>query len=57
MNKTNIEWTDSTWQIITAAKRIGLPVEEYVQRRSLGQKWCTHCKEWHPITSFGADSS
>ncbi len=36
-----------------AARRIGLPVEEYRRQRESGARWCTGCAEWHPVTAFG----
>lgn len=55
-DKTGIEWTAS-WQTITAAKRIGISVEEYVKRRTGGEKWCGRCKVWHHVSAFGKDST
>jgi hypothetical protein len=55
--RTAIEWTDVTWQTITAAKRIGVAVDEYVSKRASGEKWCTACKAWHPIAAFRSDKS
>lgn len=54
---TKIEWTDETWHRKTAAKRIGISLEEYVARIASGEKWCTFCKAWHPRTIFGVDKS
>jgi len=55
MSNTSIEWTDRTWQTITAAKRIGVSVDEYATRRGRGEKWCTACKAWHSVAAFGSD--
>lgn len=41
----------------TAAKRIGISVDEYQQHRSAGEKWCTKCKAWLPEPQFAKDSS
>jgi hypothetical protein len=43
------------WHTITAAKRIGVPVDEYVALRRSGLKWCTACKAWHTTSAFGSD--
>jgi 5-methylcytosine-specific restriction endonuclease McrA len=56
-DKSRIEWTEATWHTITAAKRIGVPVDEYVSRINSGEKWCTGCKEWHSRTLFYVDRS
>lgn len=39
----------------TAAARVGLCVSEYIAHVEAGQKWCTACKAWHPVTDFPAD--
>jgi hypothetical protein len=52
VNKTSIEW-----QLLTAAKRIGVSREEYMHRLSLGEKWCTQCKAWHARSAFGIDAT
>lgn len=41
----------------TAARRVGLTVDEYRDRIERGQKFCTDCKAWHPLGAFGRDSS
>jgi hypothetical protein len=56
-DKSKIEWTDATWQTITAAKRIGISESEYVRQLSSGKKWCTACRDWHPRDQFGKDAS
>ncbi len=40
-------------QFLAAAKRIGLPIDQYMARRDSGQKWCCGCKAWHPTDAFG----
>lgn len=40
-----------------AAKRIGVTVDEYATRRANGLKWCTACKQWHPVAEFPRDRS
>lgn len=54
---TSIEWTDATWHMKTAAKRIGVSLEEYRSRVVLGQKWCTGCRAWHSRSVFPRDRS
>lgn len=56
-DKSNIEWTDATWHAITAAKRIGIAVAEYVAKLNSGLKWCGRCREWHQRERFGSDPS
>jgi hypothetical protein len=34
-------------------RRLGLTAEEYRRHQSAGEKWCTGCKAWHPLASFG----
>jgi 5-methylcytosine-specific restriction endonuclease McrA len=41
----------------TAARRVGVSVEEYIRRVATGEKWCTGCKEWHAVTRFRQDRS
>lgn len=31
-----------------AATRIGVTVEEYLRRRTNGEKWCPKCRAWRP---------
>lgn len=38
-----------------AAKRIGVPFTEYMNRLESGEKWCTMCKKWHPLSAFNRD--
>jgi hypothetical protein len=40
-----------------AANALGISVDEYRRRRDDGEKWCTWCKDWHPIGVFGSDRS
>lgn len=39
----------------TAAAKVGVSVEEYRRRLSVGEKWCTRCRSFHPRTAFGRD--
>lgn len=39
----------------TAAKRIGLTLEEYRFRRAAGLKYCWACKLWLPESDYGTD--
>lgn len=56
-DNSSIEEPKATWQTITAAKRIGLPVEDYVANLKAGLKWCTSCKQWHQRSIFTVDKS
>jgi hypothetical protein len=38
-----------------AAKRIGVLVDEYQERRARGEKWCGPCGRWLARDSFGTD--
>src|SRR5271165_236578 len=53
-DKTGIE---AKWQNIAAANRAGVPVDEYVRRRNAGEKRCTQCLKWLPLSEFKADRS
>lgn len=39
----------------TAAKRLGLSLEEYLSRKDLGMKCCWQCHEWKPLSAFSLD--
>lgn len=63
---SNIEWTDhidssATGRKLgaykTAAGRTGCSVEEWMRRRSIGQKWCFDCQSWKDAGSFTIDKS
>jgi hypothetical protein len=41
----------------TAAKRVGVSFDEYTRREAAGLKYCTACKDWHPLADFGVDAS
>lgn len=41
----------------TAAKRLGLGLEEYLARLQSGLKWCGSCKADHPRDRFGRDAT
>lgn len=41
----------------TAARRVGLTVEEYEARRAAGLKRCIACREWRSVECFEADAS
>lgn len=43
--------------IRATAARLGLTEAEFRTRRASGQKWCTGCKDWHPISEFKVDRS
>ena len=55
--KTKIEWADVGWHQKTAAKRVGVPIAEYVDRLHRGEKWCGDCKAWHGRDLFAKDRS
>src|SRR4030067_756194 len=38
-----------------AAGKAGVSVEEYLQLRESGKKWCMRCRGWHPTSEFGND--
>ena len=40
-----------------AAKRVNVSLEEYIQRQSAGQRWCTGHKNWHDVAAFGSDAT
>ena len=40
-----------------SARIAGLSVGQYVKRCAGREKWCYACKDWHPLSSFGRDSS
>jgi len=44
------------WQLITAAKRIGISPDRYGKIISSGMKWCTGCRKFHPRGEFKKDS-
>lgn len=41
----------------SAARKIGVPVSEYVERRENGQKWCYHCAKWRETSEFNVDNA
>jgi len=45
------------WQLKTAAKRIGIPLEDYFAHLATGEKWCTRCRVWHSQSTFTIDRS
>lgn len=40
-----------------AAKRLGMDLDAYTERVERGEKYCTGCREWHPVSAFGKDAS
>jgi hypothetical protein len=40
-----------------AASRLGLTLDEYLEKVDQGLKWCTSCKKWLHISSFTIDKS
>jgi len=41
----------------SAADRLGITLEEYIQRVEGGEKWCVGCRAWQPVDDFGPDST
>lgn len=41
----------------TAARRLGLTVEEYKAQVAAGLKWCIECRQWQGVEEFGVDRS
>lgn len=63
---SKIEWTDhidpiATGRVLgaykTAARRTGCTVEEWMRRRSVGEKWCFDCRAWKAANRFSTDLS
>lgn len=38
-----------------SANRLGISLYEFVNLRNSGKKWCSRCRDWHPISEFGVD--
>lgn len=47
----------ATGALKTAAKRVGITVEQYQDLRDQGLKWCSACKEWKALGQFAKDCS
>lgn len=56
-DKSNIEWTDATWHVKTAAKKLGVSTDEYLAHRRAGLKHCGRCRSWRLLAEFDADGS
>lgn len=61
-DKSGIEWTDATdgrrfGVLKTAAKRLGLDLDEYLSLRASGLKPCCRCKKWKAVDDFGRESN
>lgn len=41
----------------TAAARVGLGVNEYLDRLNKGHRYCYRCQDWHGADQFGKDAS
>jgi hypothetical protein len=41
----------------TAAKRIGLPFDVYMEKIGSGLRWCYACKDFHPQSCFGKEQN
>ena len=59
--QTKIEWADLNGRqrgvIKTAAKRLGVELEEYIALRNSGKKHCQICREWLSSNQFAKDST
>jgi 5-methylcytosine-specific restriction endonuclease McrA len=49
--------SDKHWHDKTAAKRLGIALEDYLQRKASGLKHCRRCREWRQVAMFGVDVS
>ncbi len=56
-DNSSIEWTDATWHVKTAAKRVGVTPEEYLALRRAGLKYCWRCRSWRLVVEFTKDRS
>ena len=36
-----------------AATRLGIPYDDYRAQVAAGNKWCSACQTWHPLSAFG----
>lgn len=41
----------------SAATNLGLSLEDYQRHVTAGEKWCSACKKWQPLTDFGVDKT
>lgn len=39
------------------SRRLGMTLEQYLNRKAGGERYCVACDDWHPLGSFGRDSS
>lgn len=44
-------------RIKSAARKLGIAPAQYHAKREAGCKWCTRCKDWHPVSAFKPDKS
>lgn len=63
---SSIEWTDhidheATGRTLgaykSAATKTGCSVEEWMERRAAGAKWCFRCRSWKAAKDFSIDGS
>lgn len=40
-----------------ASKRMNITAEQYQARLDAGEKYCSMCREWHPIDAFEMDAT
>jgi hypothetical protein len=61
MGDTSISWAAATGRRRGVLKRLarcaGVSVDVFAALCAAGEKWCWRCREWHPRSAFGADSS
>jgi hypothetical protein len=41
----------------SAAKRLGIPIEDYLEKINLNLKWCSVCQSWQNIHNFNQNRS
>ncbi|WDL99756.1 hypothetical protein [Alicyclobacillus sp. ALC3] len=59
VDKSKIGWTDGRrlGVLKTAAKRLGVPFEMYIEKLNQGLKYCWKCQQWMARGEFNADKS
>lgn len=64
--ETRIEWADhidpnATGRMLgaykSAAAKVGCSLQQWLDRRMLGEKWCFRCRQWKPGAMFSLDAS
>lgn len=41
---------------LMGANRLGIDPVEYAEKRQAGLRWCSGCREWQPVETFGPHS-